>query len=196
MANLSTKKIKEIKQVLPQISVKNIRELHSKINLQEFQSETKWIRILRKFLKEKELEKKRLKKQKVLDKKLNSEIYWWKEAWDAFSLYIRNRDDWTCISCGKKLGDMLDNGRILTKKDMHAGHYIEQSLLTKYHKLNFDEANINCQCVSCNLWIESNRDKHRNHQMKSELAKRLQCSPSDIPQDFIELKRAHINLQT
>ena len=45
-------------------------------------------------------------------------------------------------------------------------------------------------------WIESNRDKHRNHQMKSELAKRLQCSPSDIPQDFIELKRAHINLQT
>lgn len=45
-------------------------------------------------------------------------------------------------------------------------------------------------------WIEANRDKHRNHQMKSELAKRLQCTPSDIPQDFIELKRAHINLQT
>lgn len=95
--------------------------------------------------------KKKIKKEKKLDRK-----YWWNKAWKVFSLYIRERDNWTCCACGAKIGETYKN-KILTKKNFHAGHWLEQSLLTKYHELNFSELNINCQCAVCNLWFEGNK---------------------------------------
>ena len=59
-------------------------------------------------------------------------------ALKAFSLYIRTRDQWTCITCGKK-GD---------KYTMDAGH-----LISRYWAGTlFDELNVNCQCKVCNKY--------------------------------------------
>ncbi|MBD3194074.1 MAG: recombinase [Candidatus Lokiarchaeota archaeon] len=85
-----------------------------------------------------------------------------KKAWKVFSEYIRRRDKGICITCGKK-----DNWQL-----MHAGHF-------KHGKLDFDEVNINCQCVSCNrfkhgrldVYAEKLIEKH-GHLVLSDLVKR------------------------
>jgi len=57
------------------------------------------------------------------------------KAWTTFSKWIRNRDG-KCITCA-------------TGKAENAGHY--------WHgKLDFDEININGQCVRCNKWNSGN----------------------------------------
>jgi len=58
-----------------------------------------------------------------------------KRAWTAFSAYIRARDK-RCISCNTGLAE---NG----------GHYW-------HNVLDFDEENINGQCVRCNKWLSGN----------------------------------------
>ncbi len=58
-------------------------------------------------------------------------------AWKAFSLYIRNRDNWTCFVCDAALD----------KYHADAGH-----LFSRYWAGTlFDEFNVNCQCKKCNL---------------------------------------------
>ena len=58
-------------------------------------------------------------------------------ALKAFSLYIRNRDQWICFTCGK-VGDQYTTD---------AGH-----LISRYWAGTlFDELNVNCQCKSCNI---------------------------------------------
>jgi hypothetical protein len=61
-----------------------------------------------------------------------------KQAWKAFSDYIRERDNWTCFTCGR-------TGR---GSAMHAGHF----LVKKFHGelLKFDPANVHAQCYICN----------------------------------------------
>jgi len=54
-----------------------------------------------------------------------------------FSLYIRLRDNGVCYTCGKR-GDI---------KQMQAGHYISRSCMA----LRWHEANVHCQCYSCNV---------------------------------------------
>jgi hypothetical protein len=63
-----------------------------------------------------------------------------KLAWGEFSEYIRrkNADFYgivECFTCGTKLH----------WKDANAGHF-------HHGKLDFDEMNINVQCVQCNKW--------------------------------------------
>lgn len=53
------------------------------------------------------------------------------------SLYIRKRDKNTCFTCGKKTGIM------------NAGHF-------RHGALDYDEKNINCQCVYCNKYLHGN----------------------------------------
>ena len=57
---------------------------------------------------------------------------------NTFQLYIRHRDDWKCITCGKKIPNDTMN--------MHAGHYISR----RYKSLLWNEYNVNAQCRSCN----------------------------------------------
>ena len=65
-----------------------------------------------------------------------------KRALKAFSDYIRERDNWTCFTCGRK-GEGAE---------MHAGH-----LISRYWAATlFDEFNVNCQCRACNLFRHPN----------------------------------------
>jgi len=61
------------------------------------------------------------------------------QAWKWFSLYIRERDNWTCQTCGK-----AGKGRF-----MNAGHYIQAF---GNASVVFDEHNVVAQCINCNLW--------------------------------------------
>ena len=79
-----------------------------------------------------------------LKKKINTKKYYdlrvknlKKKVWKVMSLYVRERDKYTCFTCGQ------------TKGIMNAGHFI-------HGKLDYDEMNINCQCVSCNKWNHGN----------------------------------------
>lgn len=56
----------------------------------------------------------------------------------VFSRWIRSRDGGKCFTC-KKVG---------TIETMQAGHYISRSVLS----LRWDERNVNCQCMPCNIW--------------------------------------------
>lgn len=59
-----------------------------------------------------------------------------RKAWDTFSKWIRNRDG-QCITCGNRNTMLV------------AGHF--------WHGvLDFDEMNINAQCVSCNNFKSGN----------------------------------------
>lgn len=60
------------------------------------------------------------------------------EAWKVFSLFIRERDKYKCITCGKE-------GR---GSFMHAGHFISR----KNNSVLFNEKNVHAQCFNCNLW--------------------------------------------
>lgn len=56
-------------------------------------------------------------------------------AWKYFSKYIRNRDK-KCVTCKNGLAE-------------NAGHFW-------HNVLDFDEMNVNGQCVSCNKWKSGN----------------------------------------
>lgn len=58
-----------------------------------------------------------------------------KKAWAVFSKWIRNRDK-RCVTC--PMG-----------KAENAGHY-------HHGVLDFDEINVNGQCVRCNKWLSGN----------------------------------------
>ena len=77
------------------------------------------------------LKKKSKQKISVLKRKL----------WTLFSKYIRERDNYTCITCGQKN----------TGSGMHAGHYIPKSV--GGNALYFNEQNVNAQCFRCNIHL-------------------------------------------
>lgn len=75
-------------------------------------------------------------------------------AWQLFSLFIRKRDSGRCFTCGRT-GDI---------SSMNAGHFIPRN---GHNATFFDEMNVNCQCVGCNLW------KHGNlHEYSARLIKK------------------------
>ena len=58
-----------------------------------------------------------------------------RKAWEIFSKWIRNRDK-RCVTCG-------------STNQLQAGHF--------WHGvLDFDEMNINAQCVKCNKYLSGN----------------------------------------
>ena len=60
-------------------------------------------------------------------------------AWRWFALFIKERDGWTCITCGRRYKDAR----------MNAGHFIQaDGHLNTY----FNEENVNAQCSGCNIW--------------------------------------------
>lgn len=68
-----------------------------------------------------------------------------KDLWKVFSLYIRQRDNFTCFTCGRK-GE---------GKGMHCGHFIPKSVGGIL--LYFNETNVNCQCYNCNINLGGNQ---------------------------------------
>lgn len=93
-----------------------------------------------------------------------------KKAWEAFSIYIRKRDKATCVTCGAKNWDSeLGEWSI---KGFNAGHFW-------HNVLDFDEENINCQCIRCNHHLSGNLApysvyliKKLGHKRFAELEKR------------------------
>lgn len=73
----------------------------------------------------------KLKKQSISNLK--------KKLWKFFSEYIKKRDNYTCITCG----------RYAKGQGMHSGHYIPRSI--GGIALYFDERNVNAQCYHCNI---------------------------------------------
>lgn len=63
-----------------------------------------------------------------------------KKMWKLMSEYVRKRDKYICFTCSAQL----------TKATSQAGHYIHKDCL------DYDEININCQCVRCNKWLSGN----------------------------------------
>lgn len=67
------------------------------------------------------------------------------QAWKNFSKYIRLRgsvDEYNvCYTCGNSYH----------YKEMNAGHYIHSKKNTF-----FDEMNVQCQCVRCNMYLSGN----------------------------------------
>lgn len=65
------------------------------------------------------------------------------KAWKIFGTWIKERDFYTCVTCG-------------VCEANQAGHF--------YHNvLDFDEENINCQCVRCNHWLSGNLAVYSNY---------------------------------
>jgi len=81
-----------------------------------------------------------------------------KELWKYFSLYIRQRDNFTCFTCGRK-GE---------GSAMHAGHFISKSV--GGIALYFHEENVHAQCYNCNINLSGNQ---------YEYAKRLGFDKAD-----------------
>ena len=64
-----------------------------------------------------------------------------KKKLDAiFSKYIRIRDGGLCFTCNVKK----------PIKEMQAGHYHRRAI----NNLRYDEQNVHCQCVGCNMFKE------------------------------------------
>ena len=63
-------------------------------------------------------------------------------AVDAFQMWVRYRDNWTCVVCGKHIDPNEPGAKAL----MHAGHYISR----KYASLLLDPINVHAQCKDCN----------------------------------------------
>ena len=62
-----------------------------------------------------------------------------KKLWKVFAKYIKTRDNYICITCGKQNDGV----------GMHAGHLIPKRLCKE--DLYFDEYNVNAQCFHCNI---------------------------------------------
>ena len=77
-------------------------------------------------------------------KKVKGVRFYRKKLWKLFSKYIRERDDYTCVTCGKEA----------TGSGMHAGHFITGSTCSP--TLYFDERNVHAQCFHCNINLSGN----------------------------------------
>lgn len=80
----------------------------------------------------------KVKKERPKKKKLKSISSLKKKVWITFSLFIRNRDKWTCITCGNSFRG----------QQMHAGHFIPRT----HGNTLFDEKNVHAQCARCNMF--------------------------------------------
>ena len=87
-----------------------------------------------------------MRRVKKKEKKANSYKVVAKNAWDAFSIYIRTKHaDWrgylNCYTCGK----------IITIKQAQAGHCFHKGS-GRYKPIDFDEDHIRPQDVGCNMF--------------------------------------------
>jgi 5-methylcytosine-specific restriction endonuclease McrA len=88
------------------------------------------------------------RKSRFTDKHLAESI-----ALKAMSDYVRERDSWTCVTCGKQG----------TNKQIDAGHFIPRG----YSATKFMEENVNAQCKRpCNYDLSGNWPKYYDFMVK------------------------------
>ena len=68
-----------------------------------------------------------------------------RKLWKVFSLYVKKRDKNICFTCGG----------YCEGKNAHSGHFIPKSVggITLY----FNENNVHCQCMNCNINLVGNQ---------------------------------------
>lgn len=66
-----------------------------------------------------------------------------KKLLKAIADYVRQRDNYTCYTCGK-----IDKD----PRKMNAGHLFSR----KHTSIRYDLRNIHCQCVYCNKYLAGN----------------------------------------
>ena len=70
-----------------------------------------------------------------------------RKTWQIFSLWIRERDKYTCFTCGRK-GE---------GSGIHAGHYVGRN---GHNATYFDELNVHAQCYRCNIHLSGNAGEY------------------------------------
>ncbi len=71
-----------------------------------------------------------------------------KDLWKIFSLYVRERDNWTCFTCGT----------VAYGAGMHGGHFLPKA--SNGLELYFHEDNVHAQCARCNLFLDGSQYEH------------------------------------
>jgi hypothetical protein len=71
-----------------------------------------------------------------------------KKVWTVFSKWIRERDNYTCYTCGKKYTEGGEYEGNVSRSSIHAGHFISRRMNATF----FDEMNVHAQCMFCNMW--------------------------------------------
>ena len=61
-------------------------------------------------------------------------------AWNQFSLYIRRRDGFKCVTCGRTYPENQRGG-------IQGGHFVAG----RHNSILFDERNCHAQCYGCNV---------------------------------------------
>lgn len=70
----------------------------------------------------------------------------------VFSLFIRHRDRYKCVTCGKE-----------SQEQAQCGHYIPRANMNT----RWDEENCHCQCVGCNVFKKGNMDEYAIFMVKT-----------------------------
>ena len=98
---------------------------------------------------------------------------------DVFQMVVRYRDNFTCITCGRKFP-------IGERKDCHAGHFIGRG----NYSTRWDEENVNCQCAGCNL-----KQSLADVEVITEYAKQLKLKyGEDVIDRLMRKKHTHFKL--
>lgn len=93
-----------------------------------------------------QMKRTQLKTKTKIEKKSKTSISKLKaKLWNLFSKHIRERDKYTCFTCG----------RIGEGSGMHAGHFISKAV--GGIELYFDEDNVHAQCYNCNINLGGNQ---------------------------------------
>ena len=91
--------------------------------------------------------KRNVRKSPLRRKSKNPKAVMKHRAWAELRQFVLIRDNWTCVTCGKKVEGM----------DAQGGHYIHGVTNTK---LWLDPLNVHCQCKMCNLYLSGNLAKY------------------------------------
>ena len=94
----------------------------------------------------------KLKLKRKKRKQRSPDAIWHDKAWTVFSRWIRNRDK-KCVTCPTGLAE-------------NAGHFW-------HNVLDFDEININGQCVRCNKWLSGNLAAYSTYLIKKHGLKKF-----------------------
>lgn len=108
-----------------------------------------------------------------------------KAAWIAFAIFIKYRDNYTCITCGRR-GD---------GQAMHAGHFISRTKSA----IKFHPANVHAQCAGCNLYKNGAWDEYYvvmqtkyGQEVIDELMKKKDEECKRSIQDYLEIEKFYI----
>lgn len=98
-----------------------------------------------------------------------------RKLWTIFSLYIRKRDNYICFTCDAKVEG----------SNAHAGHFLPKSIggLALY----FDEENVRCQCMRCNIHLGGNQWEYGNRlgwEVVEKLIKKKQLTTKWSQEDY------------